>query len=388
VKKWVIGIVVVAGLIALGVLIAQRAEKVQAARAEQQQPVVLPPVAVKVERAVKRDFVSAIEVSGEVKAKRVVYIFAKVGGRVEELPVGLGDVVTTGQLLAQVEDNDLGWREKQGMAGERAAAALLRQAGTQLEVVTTEYERAKKLFDDKVMPESDFLRVEGQRKAAQAALGAAKAQVDLARAGAGLAKEARSWASITSPIDGVVTRKMTELGAMVGGQPPQPLLELQDQSSLLIRVDVPALALAGLKLGTTLEFEVEERPGRRFTATVKAVGKALDPLTRRVQVELEVPGSVVGEGVLPAMLATVFVEQDERLGLVAAPRAAVVTLAEGPSVFVVKDGTVRRVVPDVAGGDKTHVPVPGLAVGDAIVVAGQDGLRDGARVTVAAENAP
>jgi len=383
VKKWIAIIIVVAGLAALGVLIMQRAGKVQEAREQQRQPVVLPPAAVKVEPVVTRDFVTELTASGEVKANRSVFVFAKVGGRVEELPVGLGDTVKAGQLLARVEENDLGWRERQGTAGERAAAAMVRQAATQVDVIRVEYDRAKKLHDEGVLPEADLIRAEGQLKAAQAALAAAQAQVEVARAGSGLAKEARSWTVIESPIDGVVTRKLTELGATVGGQPPQPLFELQDQSSLLIKVDVPAKALDAMKLGAIVEFEVEERPGRRFAAMVKAVGKSLDPMTRRVQVELEVDGKVVGEGVLPAMLATVYVKTDERPNVLAVPRTAVVALADGPAVFAVRDGKAVKAVPDIASGDRTHVPVTGLVAGDQVVVAGQDALREGMAVKIA-----
>lgn len=381
-KKWIIIILVLAGLGAIGLLIAKRAGKVQEAREEQKKPIVLPPTPVTVEAAKPHDFINVIEVSGEVRAKRTVNVFAKVGGRIEELTIGLGDKVTQGQLLAKVEDNDLGWREKQGLAGERAASAMVKQAAAQVDVIRTEYERSKKLFEDKVLPEADFTRVAGQLRAAQAALGAAQAQVDVARAGSGLAKEARSWTSIESPIDGVVTRKYADLGGTVGGQPPQPVFELQDQSSLEIRVDVPALALDAVKIGTIVEFEVEERPGKRFVAAVAAVGKSLDPQTRRIRVELSVDGALVEEGVLPSMLATVIIKTGERKGLLAVSKAAIVTLAEGPVVFVVKDGKAKRVVPDVAGADRTHVPVPDLAVGDQVVVAGQDSLRDGTEVKI------
>ncbi len=381
-KKWIIIILVLGGLAAIGMLIAKRAGKVQEAREEQKKPIILPPTPVTVEAVKAHDFITAIEVSGEVRAKRTVHVFAKVGGRIEELTIGLGDKVTQGQMLARVEDNDLGWREKQGVAGERAASAMVKQAAAQLDVVRTEYERAKKLFEDKVLPEADFTRAAGQLRAAQAALGAAQAQVDVARAGSGLAKEARSWTSIESPIDGVVTRKYADLGGTVGGQPPQPVFELQDQSSLEIRVDVPALALDAVKIGTVVEFEVEERPGKRFIATVAAVGKSLDPQTRRIRVELTVDGALVNEGVLPSMLATVIIKTGERKGLLAVSKAAIVTLAEGPVVFVVKDGKAKRYAPDLLGADRTHVPVPDLVAGDLVVVAGQDSLRDGTAVTI------
>jgi RND family efflux transporter MFP subunit len=383
VKKWIIIVIVLAGLAGLGMLIAQRAEKVQATRAEQAKPIALAPVSVQAESITTHDFIDAIEVAGEVKAKRSVLVFTKVSGRVEELMVGLGEKVEQGQVLARIEENDLGWREKQGLAGERAAEAAVRQAAAQVEVIRVEFNRAKKLYEEKALPEGDFVRAQGQLNAATAGLNAAKAQVEVARAGAGLAKEARSWTAVESPIAGVVTRKFTELGASAGGQPPQPMFEVQDQSTLQIQIDVPALAIDAVKVGTTLDFEVNERPGKTFKATVSAVGKSLDAQTRRLRVELAADGALVDEGVLPAMLATVKVKLGERPGLVAAPRRAVVQLAEGPAIFIVRGNKAVRVVPDVLNGDKLFVPVPaGATVGEQVVVAGQDALREGAEVKV------
>lgn len=392
-KKWIIIVIVLAGLAGLGLLIMKRADKVQTTRAEQAKPLVLPPLSVQTEPIVSHDFIDDIEVAGEVKAKRSVLVFTKVSGRVEELMVGLGQKVEQGQVLARIEENDLGWREKQGLAGERAAEAAVRQAAAQVEVIRVEFNRAKKLYEEKALPEADFVRAQGQLNAATAGLNAAKAQVEVARAGAGLAKEARSWTAVESPIAGVITRKFTELGASAGGQPPQPLFELQDQSTLQIQIDVPALAAPAVKVGTTLDFEVNERPGKTFKATVSAVGKSLDPQTRRLRVELEADGALVDDGVLPAMLATVKVKLGERAGLIAAPKKAIVHLAGGAAIFVVRGDKAVRLLPDLAISDKTHVAVPaGAQLGDQVVVSGQDGLKEGAAVKVvdstAKANAP
>ncbi len=383
-RKW-LGIGFTLALVGgLTLMILQRADEVKQARAEQSKPVVLPPASVKVVAVVERDFAREVEVTGEIRARRSVLVFPKLGGRIEEISTALGEPVTKGQVLVRLEENDLGWRDKQGQAGERAAAATVRQASAGLELAKTEFERAKRLHAEGVLPEADLTRAQGQLNAATAALGAAQANVELARAGAGLAKEARSWTSVESPIDGVVTKRMTELGATAGNQ--QPLFEIQDQSALDILVDVPSLAIDMVTKGAEVEFAVAERPGKVFRATVKAVGKSLDPMTRRLRVELEVPGSVVADGVLPAMIATVKFKVDVRAGLMAVPREAVVTLSDGPAVFVVRGGKAMRLVPDLEGADRTHVPVKeGIQAGDVVVVEGQDGLVEGAQVKVVDE---
>lgn len=383
-NKWIVIIVSLGILGGIGVLIAQRADKVTAARAEQQKPVVLPKTAVRVVQAERRDFAQVIEATGEVRAKRVVQVFPKLGGRIEALEVALGDKVAMGQALARVEENDLGWREKQGLAGERAAAAAVRQAQAQVDILKIEVERAKRLHAEGALPEAELVRVQGQMTAAMAALNSARAQVDVARAGAGLAKEARSWTLVESPIDGVVTARYAELGGTAG--PQQPMFELQDQSTLEIRVDVPADALDAIleaeRTGREIDFTVTERPGRTFKAKVKAVGRSLNPQTRRLRVELEAPGELVEAGVLPAMMATAHIRTNERGGLVAVPRQAAVLLSDGPAIFVVREGRVVRLVPDTRG-DRTHLPVPsGLAEGELVVIEGQETLVEGAEVKV------
>jgi RND family efflux transporter MFP subunit len=383
-KKW-LGIGLTFALLAgLTLLIMQRADEVKKARAEQSKPVVLPPASVKVVPVAPHDFVDGVEVTGEILARRVVMVFPKVGGRVEELSTGLGEAVSKGQVLVRIEENDLGWRERQGEAGERAATAAVKQASVSLELAKSEFERARRLHAEGVLPEADLTRAQGQFNAATAAFGAAQANVELARAGAGLAKAARGWTAVESPIDGVVTKRMIDLGVTAG--PQQPLFEIQDQSALEILVDVPSMGVDAVKKGAEVTFTVAERPGKVFPAKVKAVGRSLDPATRRLRVELEAPGEVVAEGVWPAMIATVSFKLSERAGVLAAPREAVVTLSDGPAVFVVREGKAVRVAPDLLAGDRTHVPVKAEA-GDLVIVQGQDGLVAGAAVKVVAEAA-
>lgn len=382
--KKIVGIVVVLAVLGgIGMLIMQRAGKVMETREGYKQPVPVLPAAVKTDKVKPHDFVETIEVSGEVRPKRVVNVFPKVGGRVEELNVTLGQPITKGTVLAKIEENDLGFREKQGEAGARAASAQVRAAQVQFENARVEYNRADELFKANALPEADLIRARGARNAAEAMWKSAQAQVEVAKAGSDLAKEAKSWTEVEAPIDGVVTKKMTELGAVAGTQ--QPMLEIQDQSSLQIFVDVPPAALDSVAVGKSVKFTVAERPGKVWQATVTATGKSLDPLTRRVHVELEVPGAVVADGVLPLMIATVELETARSSALLAAPVGALIQLAEGPSVWVIREKKATRLVPDVTKQDATHVALPTAKADDVVVVEGQDALKEGAEVRLVEE---
>lgn len=384
-KKWIVILSLVAAVtVVIGVLIVERAQKVMVAREEWAKPVTVPPPAVTVDRVVSHDFVHAIEVSGEVHAKRVVMVFPKVGGRVEELNVELGGTVEVNAPIARIEENDLGFRERQGEAGTRAASAQVHAAAVQLENARVEVARAEELFKAQALPEAELTRIRGMRNAAEAALSAAKAQAEVARAGSDLAKEAKSWTVVESPIAGVVTKKMVEVGAQAG--PQTPLVELQDQSELEIDVDVPPSVLDVVKdaqqKGTEVEFTIEERPGWKGKAKVKAVGLSLDPMTRRVHVELSVEGGVVKEGVLPLMIARVPFETGRQNGVIAVPRDAVAMLPDGAAVFVVREGKAVRLTPNLELADADHVAVEGARPDEQVVIEGQQGLKGGEAVNV------
>jgi len=380
VKRIIAVVVALAVLGGIGMLIMKRASKVMETREGYKTPVVVPPPAVTTTPVAPHDFITTIDVSGEVRPLRVVQVFPKVGGRIESLNVELGKPVLKGTIIATIEENDLGFREKQGEAGQRAASAQVRAAQVQYENARIEANRAEELFKANALPEADLTRARGARNAAEAAWRAAQAQVDVAKAGSDLAKEAKSWTEVEAPIDGVVTKKMAEVGAVAGTQ--QPMVELQDQSALQIFVDVPPAALDAVAVGKTVTFRVDERPGKTWTATVKATGKSLDPMTRRVHVELEVPGSVVDDGVLPMMLATVQIEAGRSEAVLSAPARALIQLSDGPAVFVVRGGKAVRLVPDMTRRDATHIAVPTAKPDDMIVTEGQDALKDGADAKV------
>ncbi len=386
IAKWVAFVVVAGALGVLGYVIFGRIQDVQSARANDARDNPAAPAVVVVVPVAPHDFTDTLDVSGEIHAARTVQVLPKLGGRILELPITLGQSIRAGDLVARLEENDLGWRSKQAQAGERAANAGVKLASVQAQIARTEALRADQLHKQSALTEADLTRARGGRDMAEAQVGLARAQAEVAHAMSGLAADALSWTVVTSPFDGVITRRWTEAGAMAG--PTTPLIEVQDQSTLRIEVDAPARALSALPLGATVLFRVDELGDKHFEATVKAVSKSLDPQTRRARVELEVPGARVGDGVLPAMLATVEVKLSAKAGVLGVPRQAVVNLADGPALFAVRDGKAVRLKVTPADGDRTHVPlVAGTGAGEAraedvVVIEGQDGLADGMPVQI------
>ena len=387
------------GLAWLGWVIAVRVEEVQEARANPE-VVVIPPAAVRVVPVQETTLGQEVQATGEVRARAVVAVFPKLGGRALEVLVDVGARVEAGQALVTLDEGDLGWRVKQAEAGLKAGSAGVRQATAQLELAETELARAEKLFAEKALSEAEVERARAGVRLAEAGVAAAGGQVAIAEAGLGMAEEAASWASVTAPIAGVVSKRYATVGQMLG--PQGPVFELVDDGRLDVVVDLDPSVAAAVSAGARAEAVVEGVGGPRWALTLRHVAPAVDMMTRRVRAEFELVGAgsesdgeiAAGRRVLANMTAEVIVtlggDADARL---VAPVGAVVRLPEGRSVYVVRDGKAVRVAVDetagASGGDR--VALKGGDAADAarpddkVIVEGQGDLRAGAEVRIASE---
>jgi RND family efflux transporter MFP subunit len=398
--------ILVGGLAWLGWVIVARVQEVQEARANPE-AVVIPPSAVRVTPVREAAIGSEVRAAGEVRARAVVSVFPKIGGRALEVHAEVGQRVDAGQPLVTQDEGDLAWRVKQAEAGLRAGNAGVRQATAQLELAETELERAEKLFAENAVSSADVERARGAVSLAEAAVAGANGQVALAEAGLGLAEEAAGWAVVESPVAGVVSKRYASVGQMLG--PQGPVFELVDDGRLDVVVDLEPAVAAAVAAGARAEASVEAAGRGRWPLVLRHVAPAVDPMTRRVRAEFELEGAgadaIQSEDeagatrgkVLANMTAEIFVAlgggEDKRL---VAPLGAVVRLPEGRSVFVVRNGKAHRVAVSeaetVVGGDVVVLKVGDAAdaakVGDKVVIDGQGDLSEGAAVQVTEEVAP
>ena len=273
----------------------------------------------------RRTLVEAVRFSGVVRPRNEVDVSGKVGGRVQELRVDVGQVVKAGELLATIEHTELAFQSEQARAQFKAA----------------------------------------------------EAQVRLSQASASLAGKAVQNSFITAPFGGTITKRMVSLGMQVG--PGQPLLQIQDLASLKLAASVTAGDFAKLVLDQAVSIRIEELPQASITGRIATLSPSLDPVTRRAQVEIAIDNS---EGRLLAnMFAHAEVHVGERTGVLVAPRAALVSLARGNVLFVVREGHARAIPVADPGSDPAWISVEGvLTERDALVVRGQMGLSDGQAV--------
>lgn len=291
-------------------------------------------------------------VSGALEPVRTVGVNAQMSGALTAVNVQEGSAVRSGQVLAQVD--------------AREVAAQVRSAVAALEFARSTAGRSEQLYTDRVITAVEYERD-------RAALSAAQAAYDGLRTRLG-------YASVRAPISGVVTEKTVEAGDVVQGQ--SRLFTIADVSTLVARVNVSELEVAGIREGDMAEVTVDALNGARFQARVRRVFPAADTTTRMVPVEVALGGSAA-RLLKPGFLARVTFKLGERTGVTLAPAGAVVGTAQNRAVFVVKGDKVERrpVRVGSASGERVEV-LEGVVPGDTVVVAGVDQVRDGGAIRI------
>ncbi|MDR7521740.1 MAG: efflux RND transporter periplasmic adaptor subunit [Armatimonadota bacterium] len=358
----------------------------------------------------------------DVRASATVDIVSRMAGRLGAVLVGEGSQVAAGSLVARIDDPELELAVRQAEAAvevQRARLAQLRagprpqevaqaeagvaQAETSLAQAERDLARARQLFADGLVARAAVDRAETDTELARARLRAAREQLALVRQGprpedidaqAALVRQAEAQAAaararlrelrITSPIAGVVTRVDVKPGAVISTQ--TVVATVATIRPIEVHVPLPETDLPRLRRTTVVRIRVDALPDRLFEGSIARVAPALDAASRSVRLVVVLPNG--DQALRPGMFARATVVFDERQAILI-PSDAIVRRGEATLVFVVKDDTVEERVVRVGyvEGSRSEI-LEGLDPGESIVVAGQQGLRDGMKVRTGAGGGP
>jgi membrane fusion protein (multidrug efflux system) len=289
-----------------------------------------------------------VELSGVVEPIRSVGVTSQLSTTIESIHAEEGDRVREGSILARLD------------AGE--IAPLLESAEAALEVARAAFERAEQLKDRQIITLAEYERD-------RAALAAAQAQARQLRTRAG-------YATVRSPVAGVVVEKNVEAGDVVA--PQEQLFRVAEVSTLVVRVGVSELDVGELSQGDGVEVTLDAEPGRPLQGRIRRIFPAADPATRLVPVEVALAG---GSPARPGFLARVRLRLGERVDVPIVPAGAVLSDGSSEAAFIVVDSrAIRREVETGFVSEGRIEIVRGLEPGETVVVQGNHALRDGAQV--------
>jgi RND family efflux transporter MFP subunit len=289
----------------------------------------LPPARVRIAVVRVEDAPTFIDITGTVRPSQHAVIAARVMGAIEEMPFALGQRVKAGDLLVKIS------------AGEISARVL--QAKSQLNQAQRDLDREQDLLV-KGASTSDMVKGLEDRFAMSHAM-VAEAEVML------------GYATVRAPFDGVVARKMADVGDLAA--PGMPLLEVEGEGDFQVVAGIPDSLAAGLAPGASFEVDVPVA-GARFTGRLVELSSSADSSTRTVSAKIAVPaGSIVRSG----QFARVEVPAASVRSLFA-PAAAVSTLGQMERVFVVEEGGAGSLSAEASGegrippGNSTNMDRP------------------------------
>jgi len=318
--------------------------------------------------------------TGDIKAEFEVKVFSKVPDRIEWFFVDEGDTVAKGDPIARIEATTIEQAVKQAEAA--LAAARAQKANLQLE-----YDRARRLFNENAMSKQQYDAIQTQYEAA-------KAQAEQAEAGLNSAKSRLDDATVTAPIGGIIGERNYEVGDMASGV--LPLVTIVQMNRVKVVFNATESDLGALALGQKAEVRVRSYPDRSFSGRVTKISPVLDPDTRMAKVEVLVDNP--RHELKPGMYAELEVTVGVLNNVIVIPRRVAVEHTKVAKVDG-NDTVVRKYYVFVVNGDKSeqrelaaayvnHESIAvrsGLEVGELVVVAGQNNLRDGTRVRIVNE---
>lgn len=247
---------------------------------------------VTVEAVQKRDLEAIVSASGKIRARRTVNVTSEVSGKVVRLAVNEGDKVKTGDFLLQIDPRNVRSRLEMSEAALEQSRIALRQARIQrenaevnLKQAQDDLRRKSDLWKDKLITRQELDNAEnlvalrqGELRNAEQAVANAEARIKSQSADVESARHDLSRVTITSPIDGIVTRRNVEEGetAVVGftNNPSVVLLVISDMSVIEGEIEVDETDIPEVRIGQPAKVTIDAFPDRTFKARVTEVGNS------------------------------------------------------------------------------------------------------------------
>jgi RND family efflux transporter MFP subunit len=313
----------------------------------------LTPVAVK--EIAPEEFNHYIKVYGKVEADNYAQISPEMGGRVETIHVEEGQYVSKGTLLVSLNTSAV---EKQ-----------IQGVKSSLELATTTFEKQKKLWDQGIGSEIQFLSSKNSKENLEAQLEALEAQ--------------KRMAQIRAPFAGTVDKIYLKKGELAA--PGFPVVEFVNLSNITVKADIPEQYISEVKAGQKVGLSFASLPDYVVTTPVRRVSQVIDPKSRTFEIELKMKN--VGNRIKPNMVSTIQINDFTSKEAFVVPSLIIRKDITGDYVYVVhteegEDVIRKKYIQTGMSYDDDSLIEEGLESGDRVVVKGFHQVSTGIPVRV------
>jgi RND family efflux transporter MFP subunit len=349
---------------------------------------------VTVAKVQKSPALADLTLPGNVTPIAEAQINARASGYIKRRLVDIGDRVTQGQLLAEIDAPEMDEQVRQAEAGVSQAQAslagarqMLLQAVARLNLARVTAERWRTLVQKGVVSRQEADQRDADLEAQQAAVDSSQASVkaaadNVAASEANLRRlvELQAFKNVKAPFAGIITARNVDVGSLIPSSGGLPLYRIAQIDTLRIMVDVPQTSAGYVRVGGAAEVTLQEMAGRKFLGKISRTASSLEPSTRTLPTEVIVSNS--NGLLLPNMFALVTLLRVGAASLALIPGEALIVRPNGTQVAVVTEGDRIHFQLIELGRDfgSTTEVRSGLKGDETVVVNPTDEVREGARV--------
>ncbi len=341
-----------------------------------------------------------MSLAGQFEPFQVVEVHAKVSGYIRKIYVDIGDRVRAGQTLAVLDVPELN-AQYRASASEalrskdqiQAAQHDVAHAQSLHAALQADYQRLQKASAEQpgLIAAQELDNARSQAEASQAQIDAAEAELSGAKQGADTTAADRermaamqSYATVTAPLSGVITWRYADTGALIQAGTSSdtqslPIVKLSQSDLLRLRVPVPEDAVRYVHVGDPMQIRVDAL-GRSFAGKVVRFTRSLDPTTRTMETEVDVPNPNLT--ITPGMYANTFLQLAHVQNVPTIPLTAIHRVVGTSTVLVLsgRNQVEQRAVQIGLRGSVLAQVLGGLQVGDRVIVGDPSRFRDGETV--------
>lgn len=277
----------------------------------------------------------------------------------ESIP-GVAAVKISGGLEEEIQINI-----DQGKLDNKMHEIEVKQAKADIDKLENDFNRSKELFEKQLISKEEFQTVRFQYEAQKAAYD--KAKLNLA------------YTSIQAPISGYVAERLIKTGNMVSLN--QPVFKIVNFNPLIAKIYVPENDIQKIKIGQKAQLTLDATSGTIYEGEVLRISPIVNPENGTVKVTVAVFDK--DHALKPGMFARVRIVYDTHDKSLLIPKHAVLSEDGSDMVFCIQDSIAVRHNVSTGYSDENFVEIlQGLNMGDKVVVVGQNGLKDSARVEI------
>ncbi len=332
-----------------------------------------------------------LNASGYVVAQRKAAVASKMTGRLEWIGVMEGSRVSSGQIIARLENRDSDAVVNQGIAAVQNARANVDQARAELDDAKLSYDRLRELNGQGIVSRADFDSAESRYRRNKAVVAAAEAAVRVAESSLQGARISYDYSLIRAPFDAVVLTKNADVGDIItplgsAANAKAAVVTIADLASLQVEADVSESNLEKVKAGQPCEITLDALPHSRFRGVLQTIVPTADRTKASVMVKvrfLENDGRILPEmSAKIAILSRPATAVDQQAKTVINP-AALIKANGRDSVYLLDKDRVRITAVMLGARFGDFVEVSGVKAGDKVALRPLDKLKDGRTISVA-----